>query len=647
MAHSTELVNRLGTLLPMPLVYQLLSAGDVFDVSADGAKGDGEANDTAAIQRTIDKAVAAGGGLVYIPKGTYKVTSSLVLLEATGVTICGEGIGATIIKGVGTFPSYTIGGTSTAANILLAGCDRCVVENLTVDKALETATINGLAMFAFPGEGDYYSTDCTFRNCEVLDNGELYRYCIWVQGGRRCQVLNCRVDGGATTPTGDSETANEGIEFYGGTDNLCDGCCVRNINGAGFNLFTSAVPAGVGGMFNMKLTNFHAENCYHGVTVTADDTGVKGMLVGNGTIKTAIAAGVQIGIASGKPFHRSKFSNIDVDTAPIGFAMSAAGTVDMQGIVLKHCSVVNATSALQSAFRVDTCQNVILDGCVAENSTNQSVRFLDSSRCRLINSRLENADAGVHCYIAGCTNIEVLNNWFGDVGASSVHLYVESNTRVYVEGNTFSAPTNNGGQYAVQFRGITGGSIKHNRIASGSFFWGNPHNFAFVSTASTAIEVFNNETQPTVLTSYGSGTAYTLTATPAAIDMGTTDPLLTLQPGTWRIYARAILSYNAATFASNRTITFKLRRTNNTAADVSNGTAAIGSGITDAAGAASGGATKSIEIRTPVAIYTTMRGTPSADADTIAPFIDVSVLPTAGDVTVTACEMIAERVPTP
>jgi len=49
-----------------------------FDVKAFGAKADGKTQDREAINRTIDAAVAAGGGTVYFPAGTY-VTGSIHL----------------------------------------------------------------------------------------------------------------------------------------------------------------------------------------------------------------------------------------------------------------------------------------------------------------------------------------------------------------------------------------------------------------------------------------------------------------------------------------------------------------------------------------------------------------------------------------
>ncbi len=51
--------------------------GAVFSVARYGAKGDGRADDQAAIQKAIDAAEANGGGVVFFPPGTFRVNVDL------------------------------------------------------------------------------------------------------------------------------------------------------------------------------------------------------------------------------------------------------------------------------------------------------------------------------------------------------------------------------------------------------------------------------------------------------------------------------------------------------------------------------------------------------------------------------------------
>lgn len=66
---------------------KLLDKGEiVYDVKAYGAAGDGATDDTAAINAAV--AAATGGGVIFFPPGTYKVTSTIAIATA-GITFAG------------------------------------------------------------------------------------------------------------------------------------------------------------------------------------------------------------------------------------------------------------------------------------------------------------------------------------------------------------------------------------------------------------------------------------------------------------------------------------------------------------------------------------------------------------------------------
>lgn len=79
---------------------------EMYSVKEYGAVGDGTTDDTAAIQAAIDAAGQAGGGVVFLPPGTYSVKRTSpagnynysLLIKESNVTIEGAGMGASTIK---------------------------------------------------------------------------------------------------------------------------------------------------------------------------------------------------------------------------------------------------------------------------------------------------------------------------------------------------------------------------------------------------------------------------------------------------------------------------------------------------------------------------------------------------------------------
>lgn len=67
----------------------------VFDVTDYGAKGDSTTNDTPAVISAIEALYQNGGGVLYFPKGIYRLVATLALPE--NIKVMGDGIGKTVI----------------------------------------------------------------------------------------------------------------------------------------------------------------------------------------------------------------------------------------------------------------------------------------------------------------------------------------------------------------------------------------------------------------------------------------------------------------------------------------------------------------------------------------------------------------------
>lgn len=136
------------------------------------------------------------------------------------------------------------------------------------------------------------------------------------------------------------------------------------------------------------------------------------------------------------------------------------------------------------------------------------------------------------------------------------------------------------------------------------------------------------------VTVYGSGADYALTNTSAAINFGGQDPTLTIsKAGTWLITAAANLKYNGATFAANRTVSLKLRRTNNTPADLADSGLTLTTGIVTTLTASFAAA------QLPYVIYSTTNTN-----DVITIFGDVNTVPSAGSLDVIDASLVAIRI---
>lgn len=135
------------------------------------------------------------------------------------------------------------------------------------------------------------------------------------------------------------------------------------------------------------------------------------------------------------------------------------------------------------------------------------------------------------------------------------------------------------------------------------------------------------------LTAYAAGTAYQFTNTAALLNFGTTDPSLTItSPGTYLLIARVRVDYNGATFAAVRNGALKLRRTNNTAADLANGQSGFKTDIITTLTYTLG------SFNLPPVVYVTTNSD-----DVIELWGNLDTVPTAGSLDAVEAEIIAIR----
>lgn len=110
-----------------------------YNVTAFGAKGDGIIDDTTAIQSAIDYANANGGGIVLLPKGSYKTTRKLIVYSK--IALKGAGRGKTFLKGYGTgFSVIDSHGTKDAPIYDFELSDMTIDGTNLVDASYQTGT---------------------------------------------------------------------------------------------------------------------------------------------------------------------------------------------------------------------------------------------------------------------------------------------------------------------------------------------------------------------------------------------------------------------------------------------------------------------------------------------------------------------------
>lgn len=207
--------------------------------NAFGAKGDGVTDDTAALNAVAAAVNTAGGGIVYLPAGTYLTTNGLVF-TTSNVSVYGDGVGVSIIKV-----------TAYADGIRFAA-----------GYPNPTAIISNVTVRDLSVNGNYYGAGWTVSS-DTYGNG------INLNGTQNFFVHHCSVYG----------TSGQGIvstfaDTSGGSQIQAQGSitdCIVNMDAATVGL----IGIGVEGQFSHVVVSGNT------VTCTTATGGVDGVYVGD------------------------------------------------------------------------------------------------------------------------------------------------------------------------------------------------------------------------------------------------------------------------------------------------------------------------------------------------------------------------------
>lgn len=193
-----------------------------FDITTNGAMGDGVTLNTKPIQKTIDQCAAAGGGTVVIPKGEF-LTGALFLRAKVNLELSA---GATL-KGSPNFDDYPILTNArfeghfeerVAALLNVEKCDHFrIMGPGMIDgsgKAFwKTKSPEGRPrLLAIRDSQDVVVSDVRFTNSPAW-NLHLYNC-------RHCMVENCRFE----IPNGSQGPSTDGVDVDSSRDVVINGC---------------------------------------------------------------------------------------------------------------------------------------------------------------------------------------------------------------------------------------------------------------------------------------------------------------------------------------------------------------------------------------------------------------------------------------
>ena len=288
---------------PVPVAPAHFVVTQQKNVQVFGAVGNGIADDTAAINLAL-----VGGGDVYVPAGTYRVTEPLRIDSPT--TFSGAGAGVSTIRMATSGPIATIDITSSHTS----------VRNLTLDGPSTSSVYvgNEVGIKAHGQSSESYLTDLRLENLEISNYGFQGIRLQWVAGAFVSRNFVRRI-------------GYAGVHCYSCTDVLVDHNKVQSIS-----------PGTSGNAYGISFT--------HGGQVPSAANPASRRCVADGNIV------VDVPVWKGLDTHDGQsitFSNNMVEGCKYGIgAVSVAGSPTIMKNIVIEGNVISAGAAAHQHYGI-------------------------------------------------------------------------------------------------------------------------------------------------------------------------------------------------------------------------------------------------------------------------------------------------------
>jgi hypothetical protein len=340
-----------------------------YSVKNFGAVGDGVADDSAAIQATINKAFADGGGTVYLPRGSYRLNTQLVPKHRVRITGDGPWRSKLLpygeqcaVRGAGYYedPIYDLNFSSFSIH----------GENQTLTGAYSSSNIKGFYIA--------WVKRITLRDVHVFNTGATGIGIDFFQEGviDACVAVNCgRLNNGSTDPGGSGIGVGLGGLSIFQENLVMTNNHVRDNKRYGIFIETQD-PA------STCIGNIITNNWASGNQVGIGDSGGTGAIISNNVVYKNTIAGISVDsgtFANGKTGVDTIVSNNEVyDNTAWGIRVEDTNSRAITNVHIKNNNVhKNGSGGIKVGPKETTtaCDNIEVSGNRVHDNGGNGIHF--------------------------------------------------------------------------------------------------------------------------------------------------------------------------------------------------------------------------------------------------------------------------------